>query len=842
MPQGGRESDGVARGRGVVARLTPGHITLAYLIVSFTWILGSDWVVESILGESINTARAQTIKGLAFITLVGLLLYVLMSRAERDRRRAETRLRESEERHRRIVEAAQEGIWLLDSRWRTTFVNPRLCEMLGYEASEMLGRALDEFLFEGDKAEAQALMERREQGVAETHDFRLRRKDGTHVWTIVSTSPIVDSRGAFTGVLTMLADISERKRVEDALHALAAASSRSRGRDALRDLSAVLVETLGVRCALVAERSPDHPERVRTLAMLDRGVHLDEVEYDLRGTPCAVVLNGTDVVTPSNVCALYPDDALLREMGVEGYAGAPLFDSDGAVTGIISVLHDRPIEDAEITRSVLRVFASRAASELLRVRAEKERDESEERYRTLVETSPDGVFIQSEGRFAFVNSTMVRMLGAPSSEEVIGRQVLDMFHERDRPAVAERIRRLNEEQIPAEPREEKMLRLDGGEIDVEVTASPYRLNGKPGAQVIVRDVSARKHAERELREREEQYRAVFESAADGLEIFDMEGNLVEANPKACEMHGWSHEEFLALTPDQFIDESSMGQFADCVETVRAGRVFEARAMNKRRDGTPFPIEARGTLMMYAGKPHMLALVRDVTEQVRSERRQSLMMQELDHRVKNNLAAVLSLAEQSIASTESLEAFRNSFVGRVRALATTHAALARTRWEGVLLAEVLHETLGAYNADGLQRVTMHGEDIALPPHAALPVCLTLHELATNAVKYGALSVPEGRVEVRWETRSKAMEKGEMRVEWRELDGPRLDGHKQEGFGSELIRGMIEYELGGTVIFEYPVSGVVCRMAFPLDMAPSEAHDAIRDRSRRDGSRPEGLEAS
>ena len=134
-----------------------------------------------------------------------------------ERKRAEEALRESEAHYRRIVETASEGVWMFDVNSKTTFVNSRMAQMLGYSVEEMLGRSLFDFLDEESQVQAQAYVERRRQGMRERHDFKFRRKDGSDLWAIVSATPILDAEGQFVGVLRMITDITERKQAEVAL-------------------------------------------------------------------------------------------------------------------------------------------------------------------------------------------------------------------------------------------------------------------------------------------------------------------------------------------------------------------------------------------------------------------------------------------------------------------------------------------------------------------------------------------------------------------------------------------------------------------------------------------------
>lgn len=194
-----------------------------------------------------------------------------------------------------------------------------------------------------------------------------------------------------------------------------------------------------------------------------------------------------------------------------------------------------------------------------------------------------------------------------------------------------------------------------------------------------------------------------------------------------------------------------------------------------------------------------------------ESRQSMMMAELDHRVKNNLASVLSLAELTIGSASSLQAFGTTFKGRVRAMARTHEALAATRWQGVRMHDAVRMTVAPL-ADGGNRLEAIGEDVLLPARASSAICVMLHELATNAAKYGAFSTPDGHVQVSW---SMDAEK-HLTLEWRETGVESIREPTRRGFGTELIHGAVQHELQGQVDIEYKPPGLRCRVRAPLSL--------------------------
>lgn len=195
---------------------------------------------------------------------------------------------------------------------------------------------------------------------------------------------------------------------------------------------------------------------------------------------------------------------------------------------------------------------------------------------------------------------------------------------------------------------------------------------------------------------------------------------------------------------------------------------------------------------------------------RDEEHQKILMMELDHRVKNNLAAVLGLARQSLAQSASLEEFSESFIGRITAMARTHEGLARAKWEGIQLNDAVSLTLMSHLHQEPCRLRIAGQSVLLPSRTAMPICLVLHELATNSSKYGALSVPEGQVNLDWR-----LANHDLHINWSESDGPEFEQPVIPGLGMCLIEGLIQHELTGSVNFDFQVRKYTCRICFPLE---------------------------
>jgi len=201
---------------------------------------------------------------------------------------------------------------------------------------------------------------------------------------------------------------------------------------------------------------------------------------------------------------------------------------------------------------------------------------------------------------------------------------------------------------------------------------------------------------------------------------------------------------------------------------------------------------------------------DVTDTVMAAERQKLMIDELNHRVKNTLATVQSIAMQTARSHEDPRSFAETFQSRILSLSHTHDLLTRSHWEGADLREVLeHET----TAHGLHRLTLNGPNVALDPAMAVSLGMIFHELATNAAKYGALSAGEGRVLVDWSVAN--LSDPHLTITWRETGGPMVATPDRRGFGSRLIERNVRHDLAGTVQLHYLNNGFTAEISIPLN---------------------------
>ena len=206
---------------------------------------------------------------------------------------------------------------------------------------------------------------------------------------------------------------------------------------------------------------------------------------------------------------------------------------------------------------------------------------------------------------------------------------------------------------------------------------------------------------------------------------------------------------------------------------------------------------------------------DITRRKRDEERNQLLVEELDHRLKNTLATVQSIAAQTLRSAAVEQPVRDAFEGRLLALSKAHGLLAHESWDGVGLNDLIDQTLQPFGIRDPRpaRFSVEGGDVRLPPKAALALAMMFHELATNAAKYGSLS-NGGQIGITWQDEPTPQAARMIRLRWQESGGPPVMPPGRKGFGSRLIEGGLAHELDGEVHLDYEPEGVVCQIVMPV----------------------------
>lgn len=218
--------------------------------------------------------------------------------------------------------------------------------------------------------------------------------------------------------------------------------------------------------------------------------------------------------------------------------------------------------------------------------------------------------------------------------------------------------------------------------------------------------------------------------------------------------------------------------------------------------------------------HWFGTNTDITERLKAEQQRTLLINELNHRVKNTLAIVQAIAAQTLRSANVDPSVQETFESRLVALSNAHNILTRESWEAAEIHDIMARTLEPHA--GPERLSVHGPSIRLAPKAALAIAMGMHELVTNAVKYGALSNGTGQVAVTWSVDEP--KPGMFHLQWKERGGPAVEPPSRKGFGSRLIERNLVHDLNGKATIDYQPEGIVCTITGILRTAPGEM-DAI-----------------
>jgi len=245
---------------------------------------------------------------------------------------------------------------------------------------------------------------------------------------------------------------------------------------------------------------------------------------------------------------------------------------------------------------------------------------------------------------------------------------------------------------------------------------------------------------------------------------------------------------------------------DMMLATRAFHGVEVQLADSKAVGRTFLLSAGPLLDDTKSSVGSIVTLTDITSRKHAEELQTLMVAELNHRVKNTLAVVQAIADQTARRSSSLAIFREAFGGRLQALSIAHGMLTETRWSGVELTVLLRESLAPYR----DRVRLQGAPIMMPSQTIVPMSLIVHELMTNAAKYGALST-FGHIEIDWETDDPRQM---IHLTWLERGGPPVKDRNKDGFGSALIERVAIHDLEGECALDFQSDGLRCSLRFPI----------------------------
>jgi PAS domain S-box-containing protein len=449
-------------------------------------------------------------------------------------------------------------------------------------------------------------------------------------------------------------------------------------------------------------------------------------------------------------------------------------------------------------------------------RAEAALRESEATFRAMFEVSGVGK-IEVEpgsGRFLRANAAMCKFVGY-SEAELLGRSVYDITYPEDLTLDRELCRRLDAGESEFDV-EKRYVHKDGSAVWARTTVNVIRdAFGKPLRHMaVIQDLNARKQAEQALQASKDRLQLALDGAQLGWWEYDPVRRVLLWDGRAQEICGYAenkltNEEFLKrIHPDDAARFSAVREAAlDPVDPKPYGNEYRI----VRRDGKVRWVESRGRAYFDGAGPErrlvsFVGTIQDVTERKAREEKEHLLTREINHRAKNMLSVVQAIARQT--AIKNSEDFIERFSERIQALSANHDLLVRNEWTGVEIEDLVRAQLAPF-ADLIgSRIAVLGPKLRLKAASAQTVGLVLHELATNAGKYGALSTDSGRVDVCW-----GIDADTLSMTWTERDGPRVSAPKQRGFGTRVIEAMADHSVDGTVNLDYAPSGLTWRLTCP-----------------------------
>jgi PAS domain S-box-containing protein len=299
-----------------------------------------------------------------------------------------------------------------------------------------------------------------------------------------------------------------------------------------------------------------------------------------------------------------------------------------------------------------------------------------------------------------------------------------------------------------------------------------------------------------------QIASIVESSDDAIISKDLNSIITSWNRGAERLFGYTADEAIGKPVTILIPQQRQGEEINILERIRRGqRVEPYETVRVRKHGSLIDISLTiSPVLNVQGKVIGASkIARDITERKRAEERITILAREAEHRAKNVLATVQATVH--LTQSDTLEGFRQAVEGRIQALANVHRLFVESRWTGAELHGVVNDELAAYSYGSGARVQIDGPSILLEPDAAQAIAVSLHELATNAAKYGALSVPEGQVQIEW---SRARN-GRLGLRWNEKGGPPVAPPTHRGFGSRVMENMVRGHMKGEIRFDWRAEG-------------------------------------
>jgi PAS domain S-box-containing protein len=654
-------------------------------------------------------------------------------------------------------------------------------------------------------------------------------------WYTFSYSPIRDESGAAGGMFCACTETTEKVQADQRAHFHVELSERLNGLSEPHAVTLAAATALGSHLG-VARAGYGEIHNSEQVVSVERDWTRDGTVASLAGE--ARIL---DAFGPAVIAELRAGHTLVVEdclgdprslgetfaatwasIGCRSLIVAPLI-RDGRFRAILYVHEAMPRHwNTTEVRLVERV-AQRTWDAAERARIEKDLRDSEALKSAIVQAALDCVVTVTDDSWVIEWNPAAERTFGYARETALGRDLAELiippeFRERHRRGMAHYLA-TGEGPVLGKRVELEAQRHDGSRFPVELTINPIHIAGRPHFTAYLRDLTERKRAEAALRENEQRLRATYEHAFVGIGEVDRSGRFLRVNEQLCAITGYSRDELLGQTfwSVTHVDDrqADLAQFS----CQMVGKL-ETYALEKRyiaKDGHMVWVEvAASRVDDAAGQPlYGIRVVRDISERKRAEEHQHLLINELNHRVKNTLATVQSITSQTLRTAPTPEAAREAVESRLLGLSRVHNVLTRENWEGARLWDVIEEVVEPYRVAAQTRFEIRGPEIQVTPRFALAISMALHEQATNAAKYGALSNETGRIHLAW-MGDRTTSPPRLLMRWEEKGGPPVQPPSRKGFGTRLIERSLTQDLDAEVRIEYATTGLTCTLEVPLPL--------------------------
>ncbi|MFI5251352.1 MAG: PAS domain S-box protein [Bacteroidota bacterium] len=550
---------------------------------------------------------------------------VWVARDVTERKRGEEILKESEQKFRTVSDTVTSAIFIYQND-KFKYVNKSTEIISGYSSDELLRMNFWEFVHPEFREMVKKRGSLRQQGieVPPRYEFKIITKNHEERWIDFAAAHIeYEGKPAALGTAF---DITERKRVEQLQSAVYQIAETANTTLSLNDLfpavHAIIRKVMPANNFYIAL----YDQETETLSF---PYFVDEADITPpkgpagRGLTAYVLRKGASLL-----CDQARFDEILKSGEAESvgaaspiWLGVPLIVENRTIGAMVVQHYSDPSVYTTRDQRVLEFVSSEVGRVIDRKWTEEKLRESEERYRRLVDLSPDGIAVHIDGKVVFVNRAMVVLLGAHTADEIIGKPVMEIVHPESREVVLKRIHDMLVNGAEPPIIEEKFIRLDGTPLDVEVAASPFVYQGRKAIQVVVRNITERKRAEEAIRRSEEKYRDIFTYASVGIYQSTIEGKFLTANLTLAKMLGYDRVEDLLqcnLSKDIYWDVNDRTRLIKESEPTGVGSNQEVRW--KKRDGTPIWIQLNAHSIKDKSRHpiYFEGFVLDITERIRAQ--------------------------------------------------------------------------------------------------------------------------------------------------------------------------------------------------------------------------------